>query len=93
MQMLSYEGYRRQVLKELTDVKVYVNFHVTVRAYATRKGLERLAHDIHPVLKECYDTNKSIEDTARRLDDLMKLIMHQANLYALDVENDMKESR
>lgn len=88
---LTFEAFRRQVLKELTKTQTYQHFYGTVRAFDRVGGLEQFAHDLLPMLQACYTQNLNIQETAVRVNNLSELTKMKANLYVAELKH--KESR
>jgi hypothetical protein len=87
---LTFEAYRRQVLKELTKLRIYKNFHVCVAAFAKVDGLDRFAESLFPLIKSCWQLGKSIEFTAQRIDTLTEANMMVGMLYAAEDKMDRR---
>jgi hypothetical protein len=88
--MMTFEAYRRQVLKELTKIRIYKNFHVCVKSFADVGGLEQFATSLLPLIKSCWQLEKSIEFTAQRLDTLTEANMMASMLYAAEDKLDRR---
>ena len=88
--MMTFEAYRRKVLKELSQVRVYKNFHVCVKSFEQAGGLEQFAASLFPLIKACWELDKSIEFTAQRIDTLTEANMVAGMLYAAEVEQDKR---
>lgn len=87
---ISFEAYRRQVLKELTKVKVYKNFHVCVKAFQQAGGLDNFAKSLFPLLKSMWQLGKSIEFAAQRVDTLTQANMMSGMLLAAEEQFDKR---
>lgn len=87
---LTFEGYRRQVLKELTKIKIYKNFHLCIDAFAKVNGLDQFAASLFPLIKSCWQLGKSIEFTAQRIDTLTEANMMAGMLYAAEDKLDRR---
>ena len=61
------------VLKELTKTETYRNFHSTTRAFQVVGGLDMFAKDVYPIIQACYELNKPVEYTAKKLDTLTEM--------------------
>lgn len=86
--MTSFEAFRRLVLKELTKVFIYKNFHTTVRAFEQVGGLDGFAAALCPLLKSCWQLGKSVEFTAQRVDVLSEATKMASMLYEAEVKYD-----
>jgi len=88
---ITFEAYRRLVLKELCKVEIYRNFHVTVRAFTGLDALDYLATNVFPILKSCYDLGKPIEFAAKRLDLLTEMQRMTAMLHVAEDQLDRRD--
>jgi hypothetical protein len=82
----TYKAYRRLVLRELENHKVYTHFKGTVKAFQRAGGLDQFAKDLNPMLKACWQQGYEVEATAKRLDTLTQMINMKAALYAVEVK-------
>lgn len=87
---LSFEAYRRAVLRELSKTRIYRNFHVTVDAFSKVNGTDQFAASLLPLLKACWKLGKSIEFTAQRVDTLSEATRMSAMLYQAEVKFDRR---
>jgi hypothetical protein len=87
---ITFEAYRRLVLKELCKVEIYKNFHVAVRAFKDLDALNYFATDVLPILKSCYDLNKSVPFAAKRLDLLTEMQRMTAMLHIAEDQLDRR---
>jgi len=87
---ITFEAYRRLVLKELCKVEIYKNFHVAVRAFSNLDALNYFATDVLPILKSCYDLSKSVQFAAKRLDLLTEMQKMMAMLNIVENELDRR---
>lgn len=86
----SFEAYRRLVLKELTKVKIYKNFHVCVKAFNEVGGIDKFAESLLPLLKSMWQLERSIEWAAQRLDTLTQANMMQGMLLVAEEKHDRR---
>jgi hypothetical protein len=82
----TFKVYRRLVLRELENHKVYPHFKGTVTAFQRAGGLDQFSKDLFPMLKSCWELNYPVSQTARKLDDLTSMINMRAALYAVEAK-------
>lgn len=92
MSSVSFPEYRRLVLKELENTKVYRNFFAVLKAFIAVDGLDRFTDDTFTILKACYELDKPIQFTAERLDKLTDMTRMAVLIYIEELKKEKKES-
>lgn len=90
---VTFEAYRRLVLKELTKTKLYKHFFVCVRAFEQVGGLDGFSESLLPMMKALWKKKYSIEDAAKKLDELTRVDMMAGMLYNAEVKLDKRQGR
>jgi hypothetical protein len=85
-QGMTFEEFRRRVLKSLKNKDEYRNFSGTVAAFHRAGGLDQFAKDLFPMFKACWQQGFTIEHTAYRLDKLTEMVKMRAALYMVEVK-------